>query len=580
LETTVVFSSKYSSSRLLALAAVACLAIAALAGCNSGSQPDNPSGAGMSQHDIAQQANQLFLTQKAFDPWVLSTSDPDRAIDAYVPVPTGAYLYGPNGYAKTEYYAGRYDAHGCIVSKQLFAPANRETPANGYAQTLDLRKGTFTTVGLTNSQQLHVLTDVDGETWPQFWAKSDIVIGGDPEAEQVTHANMFYLAGSSTGADSIPPMGLSSNVYAGHIFWDAEIWMMPALVAQHPDIAAGMIDYRFNRLAAAEKLAAAHGYRGAEYPWESADTGKEEAPAEFAQERHITADVAFAAWQYYLWTGDKPRLRTEIWPMMKACADYWVSRAKLGADGKYHIANVIGPDETSGVVSDDAWTNAIVAETLRDTALAAAEAGQAADPKWATVASKLALLKVPATGIYIEHQGADSHLMAKQADAQMLIYPLHVPMSPGVAKATLDYAIRHTMKEGPAMTDSINAIVAARLGEAQESLDLFHSSYRPFMRGPWDAFSEKRSTDNVYFCTGMGGCLQTVLYGFAGLNLSEPGIPGQGTKIASSGTVSLYANPHLPPGWTGMTVMGVQFHGHSYDVTVGAGNSVTVVKKG
>jgi trehalose/maltose hydrolase-like predicted phosphorylase len=96
------------------------------------------------------------------------------------------------------------------------------------------------------------------------------------------------------------------------------------------------------------------------------------------------------------------------------------------------------------------------------------------------------------------------------------------------------------------------------------------------MRGPWDAFAEKRSSNRVYFCTGMGGCLQSVLYGFAGLQVAEPGQKAAGTKIAGDGTASLYADPHLPPGWGGLTVRGVQFHGRAYTVAITPDNKVTV----
>ncbi len=93
-----------------------------------------------------------------------------------------------------------------------------------------------------------------------------------------------------------------------------------------------IIDYRFKTLGQAKKNAAAHGYQGAEYAWESADTGKEMVGAEFAKERHITADVGWAAWQYYLWTGDKSYLKNEGWPILQAYADYWLSRVTKGTD--------------------------------------------------------------------------------------------------------------------------------------------------------------------------------------------------------------------------------------------------------
>jgi len=129
------------------------------------------------------------------------------------------------------------------------------------------------------------------------------------------------------------------------------------------------------------------------------------------------------------------------------------------------------------------------------------------------------------------------------------------------------------------MTESIHAIIAAKLGRARLSLDDFHTAYRPFMRGPWDAFSEKRTTNNVYFLTGMAGCVQTVLYGFAGLCVVERGQTGHGTKLAGDSIAALYADPHLPPGWTQLTVQGVRFRGHTLDVTVMPGNRVKVVEQ-
>jgi trehalose/maltose hydrolase-like predicted phosphorylase len=126
------------------------------------------------------------------------------------------------------------------------------------------------------------------------------------------------------------------------------------------------------------------------------------------------------------------------------------------------------------------------------------------------------------------------------------------------------------------MTSSIEAIVAARLGRGQQSLDLFHDSYQPFMRAPWDAFSEKRTTNNVYFLTGMAGCVQSVLYGFAGLQAVSPWEQGTGQKIAGDSDGALYCDPHLPPGWNGLVLKGVRFRGKTLDVTVQTGNKVTV----
>ena len=549
-----------------------------LGGCHN-ADTSSPSSLPPSPPQQAAAANQSFLNQKTFDPWVLTSTDPNSPVPFYKSDGEHSFLYVSNGTISQTFHAGDYV--GGVLAAHPPAPSN-QTPQGvegRHSQTLNLRDGTFTTAPNVFLGEIYSKNRRPATDWPRLWQTSDIVITGDPEAQQVTHANLFYLLSStSPGSDhSIPPMGLSSNLYGGHIFWDAEVWMMPALIVQHPDYAKSIIDYRFKLLGQAKKNAKAHGFAGAEYPWESADTGAEMAPEEFAKERHITADVGWAAWQYYLWTGDKAYLVKQGWPVLQATAAYWVSRVTKGADGKYHVKGVLSPDETAGVVDDDAWTNAVVQANLRGAVRAALAVGQAPDPRWAMIADGLSFPYDKARGIPAENAAPmPDRFSAKQADTLLLVHPLNVPMDTASEGKALDFYTAHTIKNGPAMTASMEAVVAAKLGRGQEALDQFHESYRPFMRGPWDAFSEKRTSNRVYFCTGMGGCLQSVLYGFAGLQVVEPGRKGQGTKIAGDGEASLYADPHLPPGWGGLVIKGVKFRGKTFDVAVAPGDKVTV----
>ena len=108
-------------------------------------------------------------------------------------------------------------------------------------------------------------------------------------------------------------MGLSSGGYYGHIFWDSDTWMFPALVLTHPDVAHSMVAFRARTLPAAQANARANGYRGAKYPWEADERGDETTPHFAAQnassEIHVNGDVALAQWQYYLATGDSALAR-------------------------------------------------------------------------------------------------------------------------------------------------------------------------------------------------------------------------------------------------------------------------------
>ena len=529
------------------------------------------------QTNEATAANALFLNQKTFDPWVLVSADPHNPIPVYFADGKTGVLVAANAQVKQTIQAGDYHS-GQLAAAGPAGFAYSQGNYQVYSQTLDINKGVQDIqVAPTTANPWVPLTT--RRNWLRLWQTSDIVIQGDPEAQQVTHANLFYLLSSTyPGSDhSVPPFGLSSNLYGGHIFWDAEIWMMPALIVQHPEYAKSIIAYRFKLLGQAKKNAAQHGFAGAEYPWESADTGTEMVGGEFSKERHITADVGWAAWQYYLWSGDKAYLKNEGWPVLQATAQYWVSRVTKGADGKYHVKGVLSPDETAGVVDDDAWTNAIVQANLRDAARAAAKLGLPADPRWKMVADGMYFPFDKPRGIPAENdKPMTDHFSAKQADTLLLVHPLNIPFDAQTEGKMLDFYAVHTSKFGPAMTASIHAVVAARLGRGKDALDLFHDSYRPFMRGPWDAFAEKRTSNRVYFCTGMGGCLQSVLYGFAGLQVVELGQKGPGTKIAGDAEASLYAAPHLPPGWGGLTVKGIRFRGKTLDLSVTLGDKVTV----
>src|SRR5262249_29121650 len=134
----------------------------------------------------------------------------------------------------------------------------------------------------------------NARAWDTLWRNRIDVLGNKELATRV-NASQFYLWSSTrAGTDwSVSPAGLSSNGYGGHIFWDAETWMFPALLAQHPEVAAGMNNYRFDRLRAAETHAAETGFTGARFPWESALDGTEQIPppvevnSEGLYEQHI-----------------------------------------------------------------------------------------------------------------------------------------------------------------------------------------------------------------------------------------------------------------------------------------------------
>jgi trehalose/maltose hydrolase-like predicted phosphorylase len=400
--------------------------------------------------------------------------------------------------------------------------------------------------------------------WAALW-EGRIDVLGNPTVATDVNASEFYLwSNTRDGVDwSISPAGLSSNGYDGHIFWDAETWMYPSLLAQHPDLAAGMDAYRFTRLAQAQQHAAATGFSGARFPWESAFDGTEQIPppvsvnSEGMFEQHITADIGLAQWQYYLVTGNKVWLATQGWPVLSGAAAFWASHAKPAPDGTYHIDNVTDPDEENPDVNDAAFTDAGARTTLRDAIAAAGALGQAPPASWAKIAAGL---RVPVavrggTRIHPEYAGYRGQLV-KQADVTLLQYPWRLPMPRSVAQNDINYYVPRTDPSGPSMSDAVNEIDSSALGTPGCSAFVYtQRSYQPFIRDVFHQFSETRTGGAFTFMTGIGGFLQEFLYGYSGLRWDPADV-----RLA----------PSLNRQIAGVVLHDLTWRGRTFDVAIGS----------
>ena len=349
------------------------------------------------------------------------------------------------------------------------------------------------------------------QLWNELW-QGDIRIEGDDDAQRAVRFALFnlYSFGREGTGLSISPMGLSSQGYTGHIFWDTELWMYPPILLLNQGIAESMVNYRTNRLAAACKRAITHGYRGAMFPWESDDAGEESTPT-FALtgplEHHITADIAIACWNYYCVTHDLHWLRSHGYPLMKAVADFWVSRAERNEDGSYSIRSVVGADEY------------------------AIEVGK-----------NIRILSF-ANGVTREHATYNGE-MIKQSDANLLAYPLGIITDPKIWEKDMEYYTdRIDPKDGPAMSYSVFCVQYVRMGDAKKAYEMFRRCYEPNLRAPFGVIAETATSNNPYFATGAGGLLQAVINGFCGLQITDEGI----VQVPSV----------LPKHWKKVTVTGV-----------------------
>lgn len=219
--------------------------------------------------------------------------------------------------------------------------------------------------------------------WDERWEKSDVRIDGDEEAQLALRYSIYHLlsiAPIHTDRASIPARGLSGQMYKGAVFWDTEMFMLPFFVYTNPEIARNLVNYRVDTLDGARRKAAEYGFRGAFYAWESQDMGSEACTlfnitdvftgrpmrTYFRDKQvHISADVVYGIWQYYLLTGDESILLNGGAEVILECARFFFSYSYFNRDkNRYEILDVTGPDEYHERVSNNAYTSMLVRHTL------------------------------------------------------------------------------------------------------------------------------------------------------------------------------------------------------------------------
>jgi protein-glucosylgalactosylhydroxylysine glucosidase len=362
--------------------------------------------------------------------------------------------------------------------------------------------------------------------WEKVW-KSDIIIEGDLQAQKDARFALYHLYSfvREGTAFSLSPMGLSGLGYNGHVFWDTELWMYPPLLMLQPEMAKSVLEYRYQRLAAAKQNAFSHGYKGAMFPWESSDEGSEDTPVWALTgpfQHHITGCVGWAFWKYYQVTKDKLWLQERGYPVLKEVADFWASRVERKGPGKYEINNVIGANEWQENIDNNAFTNGMAITALRYATQAAKTLGLPADPDWEHVAQNIPILKFP-DGVTKENNTYDG-VDIKQADVNLLAYPLDIISDRAQIERDLKYYEPRMSSNGPAMGNSVLATLYSMLGDSEKSYSLFIKSYKANEVPPFGVLAETSGGNNPYFATGAGGMLQALISGFGGLKITDQGI--------------------------------------------------------
>ncbi len=425
--------------------------------------------------------------------------------------------------------------------------------------------------------------------WASRWDDADIAIEGDDDLQLATRLALFHLMGSvaDDGEAAVGARGLTGRAYRGHVFWDADTFVLPFLAATHPRSARAMLEYRIRRLGAARDAATASGNAGARFPWESADSGDDVTPKAGLtragqvvpirtgeDELHITAQVAWAAACYLDWTGDEVFAAGPGCELLTETARFWASRIRRDTSGAGHLYGVIGPDEYHEPVDDNAFTNVMARWNLRRAAEESASCARASDDErrhWIDLAESLVDGYDPATGLYEQFAGfyelepmvfaevaprrpitADLLLgrervrgaqVVKQADVLMLHHLVPDEVAAGSLQRNLEFYEPRTA-HGSSLSPGVHASLFARAGRLTEAVDALRIAARVDL----DDLTAT-GAGGVHLAT-MGSVWQALAFGFLGLRAHAD---------------RLVIDPRLPSGWDALEVR-VRYHGAAVQV--------------
>lgn len=420
------------------------------------------------------------------------------------------------------------------------------------------------------------LLDSSARAWKTRWNRCRVEVMAEAYQDQIAlDYAVWHLTAMTPAHDervSIAAKGLTGEGYKGHVFWDTEIFLLPFHLFTQPQTARSLLRYRWLNLAGAREKARRNGWPGALFPWESAASGREETP-EFAAinirtglrqkvasalaEHHIVADIAWAVVAYWQATGDDAFMRNEGLTLLTETATFWMGRA-TEVNGRLEIHDVIGPDEYTEHVNNNAYTNYLAHYNVANAVkfmqqFGPQETGFIEKAKdflariWLPEADENGVIPQDDTFLskpvidlsqYKKDAGKQTILLdysrgevnemqiLKQADVVMLNYLLPERFDPRQCRANMNFYEPRTIHDS-SLSKAIHGIVAARCGDTQ-------SAYRFWRDGAdIDLGCDPHSSDEGIHAAATGAIWSGAVQGFAGLQVLNgelhlsPSLPSQ-----------------------------------------------------
>ncbi|KAK2616277.1 alpha,alpha-trehalase ath1 [Conoideocrella luteorostrata] len=367
-----------------------------------------------------------------------------------------------------------------------------------------------------------------------------------PNAQQL-------VQGAPVNIDSISVGGLTSDSYAGLVFWDADLFMQPGLVISHPQSAQRITNYRVSKYGQA-KANAQTSYSSSKnktvfssdaaiYPWTSGRYGNCTATGPcWDYQYHLNGDIGISFINQWLTTGDTKAFKDKLFPIYDSVASMYAQL--LAPNGSsWTVTNMTDPDEYANHVDAGGYTMPLIAETLQTANTLRSQFGQQKNATWDSMASNVLVLRE--NGVTLEFTTMNGSAVVKQADVILNTFPLMYTTNYTSQDSLndLDYYANKQSTDGPAMTWAFFSIIANDISPSGCSAYTYAQySYKPYARAPFYQLSEQLIDDTTVnggthpaypFLTGHGGANQVTAFGYLGLRLLPDDI--------------LHINPNLPP---------------------------------
>ncbi|XCB29804.1 glycosyl hydrolase family 65 protein [Arcanobacterium hippocoleae] len=481
-------------------------------------------------------------------------------------------------------------APGKAVEFESYAAICKETDCP------DVWQAALANLHLAAQAGFSALLDTQLARWTERYNQLGIAIEGDEEAQRAVLYSCYLLystAPAHTDTVAIPARGLSGQVYKGAYFWDTEMHMIPMFAYCTPEIARNLMMYRVKNLQGALEKAKEYGYRGAFYPWESQENGKDgctlynltdiftgrKMRTYFRDKQvHISADVVYGIWKYVQITGDESIYLAGGAETIFEVARFYNSFAYFKMDkGRYELLDVTGADEYHERVNNDAFTNYMVKFTAKTALEVAAWLEREHPEKYAQILHELDYhdelknVRDMYERIYVptpneqgiieqfdtyfqqedlsleelysriikpnEYLGSPVGLavntqILKQPDVVLVMSLLSDWFSDEVKLQNWEYYEPRT-EHGSSLSTCMYALLAAKIGKVDWAYKFFLKAARLDLDGNYKQYLGSLYIGGTHPAAN-GGTWMALVLGFGGLEVSAAGV---------------ILDPHLPQGW-------------------------------